>query len=337
MSHQSVGNKTSPIQAATYQQQMGLLENQMNKRVQSHPRPVRPENVSTGPPIYPLGVNQRQPLIIAPRPQQGQFHQKSMPVMASYQQNSFIRTPVFISSPAMQCHPSAAVDSSAETQSIQTQGQIANLKHASGVTGDVQAYKAQNVIIASDFHSVANQGNGNLPGRVQQSDESTAAQFESPNQDWHEQNIRDVCKASLNDFSTQGFQAQPIAACGKQNTNSTAEYASDENAARLQPLHLYSQSMPAVAGDINLAIAGKTAHSHEITSVQRSGTSNIKSSSNLDQSKSQEKINSVPLVEENMPHLQQVHGECVMCGKYSLYLCSNCKKIWYCSPDCQVV
>lgn len=38
----------------------------------------------------------------------------------------------------------------------------------------------------------------------------------------------------------------------------------------------------------------------------------------------------------DMPHLQQIHGRCVLCGKYSLYLCSSCKKIWYCSPKCQV-
>lgn len=41
-------------------------------------------------------------------------------------------------------------------------------------------------------------------------------------------------------------------------------------------------------------------------------------------------------VDGDLPHLQQVHGECFMCGKYSLYLCSNCKEIWYCSPECQV-
>ncbi|XP_052797419.1 uncharacterized protein LOC128229674 isoform X2 [Mya arenaria] len=39
---------------------------------------------------------------------------------------------------------------------------------------------------------------------------------------------------------------------------------------------------------------------------------------------------------EELPHLQQIHGRCVLCGKYSLYLCSNCKKIWYCSPGCQL-
>lgn len=37
-----------------------------------------------------------------------------------------------------------------------------------------------------------------------------------------------------------------------------------------------------------------------------------------------------------MAHLQQIHGRCILCGKYSLYLCSSCKKIWYCSPQCQV-
>jgi len=41
-------------------------------------------------------------------------------------------------------------------------------------------------------------------------------------------------------------------------------------------------------------------------------------------------------VTEDMAHLQQIHGRCVLCGKYSLYLCSSCKKIWYCSPECQV-
>ena len=42
------------------------------------------------------------------------------------------------------------------------------------------------------------------------------------------------------------------------------------------------------------------------------------------------------LEQGDMPHRQQVNGTCVLCGRYSLYLCSNCKKIWYCSPECQV-
>lgn len=315
---------------------MGLLENQMNKRSQSHPGPVRPEKVSTGPPIYSMGVNQRKPLMIAPRPQQGQFHQNSMPVLVSYQQNAFIRTPVFISNPTMQCPSSAAVNSPEQTQGIQSQGHVTNLKPASGVTGDVQAYKAPNVNIPLDFHSVANQGNGNLPGRVQQSHESTTAQFHSPNQDWHEQNIRDANKASSNNFSAQGFQAAVSLTRAKQKTNNTAEFATDENMARLQPLNFSSQSTSAVVGEMNKTIAKKTENSRKVTSVQCSGSSNIQPSADLDQTNSQDKMNSVPVNEENLPHLQQVHGECVMCGKYSLYLCSNCKKIWYCSPDCQV-
>ncbi|KAH3891322.1 hypothetical protein DPMN_015416, partial [Dreissena polymorpha] len=41
-------------------------------------------------------------------------------------------------------------------------------------------------------------------------------------------------------------------------------------------------------------------------------------------------------MEEDTPHLQQIHGRCVLCSKYALYLCSSCKKIWYCSPHCQL-
>ena len=44
----------------------------------------------------------------------------------------------------------------------------------------------------------------------------------------------------------------------------------------------------------------------------------------------------IEVEEEDYPHLQQVHSSCVLCGKFSLYLCSNCKEVWYCSPACQV-
>ena len=44
----------------------------------------------------------------------------------------------------------------------------------------------------------------------------------------------------------------------------------------------------------------------------------------------------IEVEEDDFPHLQQVHSSCVLCGKFSLYLCSNCKEVWYCSPTCQV-
>ena len=47
-------------------------------------------------------------------------------------------------------------------------------------------------------------------------------------------------------------------------------------------------------------------------------------------------IEIVDVAEDSIPHLQQVHGSCVLCGKFSLYLCSTCKRVWYCSPACQV-
>lgn len=33
---------------------------------------------------------------------------------------------------------------------------------------------------------------------------------------------------------------------------------------------------------------------------------------------------------------QHIFGNCIMCGKFSLYLCSTCQSIWYCSQQCQV-
>ena len=33
---------------------------------------------------------------------------------------------------------------------------------------------------------------------------------------------------------------------------------------------------------------------------------------------------------------QHIFGSCIMCGKFSLYLCSTCQNIWYCSQQCQV-
>ena len=44
----------------------------------------------------------------------------------------------------------------------------------------------------------------------------------------------------------------------------------------------------------------------------------------------------IEVEEDDFPHLQQVHSNCVLCGKFSLYLCSTCKEVWYCSPACQV-
>lgn len=43
----------------------------------------------------------------------------------------------------------------------------------------------------------------------------------------------------------------------------------------------------------------------------------------------------VEIEDDDIPHIQQVHGSCVLCGKFSLYLCSTCKNVWYCSPACQ--
>ena len=47
-------------------------------------------------------------------------------------------------------------------------------------------------------------------------------------------------------------------------------------------------------------------------------------------------VEMVEVEDDDIPHLQQVHGSCVLCGKFSLYLCSDCKNVWYCSPACQV-
>ncbi|XP_063396256.1 uncharacterized protein LOC134680897 isoform X2 [Mytilus trossulus] len=33
---------------------------------------------------------------------------------------------------------------------------------------------------------------------------------------------------------------------------------------------------------------------------------------------------------------QHIFGNCIMCGKFSLYLCSTCQSIWYCSQQCQL-
>ena len=37
------------------------------------------------------------------------------------------------------------------------------------------------------------------------------------------------------------------------------------------------------------------------------------------------------------PLVTRVNGDCVMCSKFALYLCSSCQKFWYCSPSCQVI
>ncbi|KAK3592653.1 hypothetical protein CHS0354_034731 [Potamilus streckersoni] len=44
-----------------------------------------------------------------------------------------------------------------------------------------------------------------------------------------------------------------------------------------------------------------------------------------------------PTSNKTEAHLQQINGSCVMCGNFSLYLCSCCKKMWYCSPRCQLM
>ena len=37
------------------------------------------------------------------------------------------------------------------------------------------------------------------------------------------------------------------------------------------------------------------------------------------------------------PLVTRVNGDCIMCSKFALYLCSSCQKFWYCSPSCQVI
>ncbi|XP_060067383.1 uncharacterized protein LOC132547616 [Ylistrum balloti] len=40
--------------------------------------------------------------------------------------------------------------------------------------------------------------------------------------------------------------------------------------------------------------------------------------------------------QEAPPQLQQINGNCKVCGKTAMFLCSNCKLIWYCSQACQL-
>jgi len=50
----------------------------------------------------------------------------------------------------------------------------------------------------------------------------------------------------------------------------------------------------------------------------------------------------IPMMSPNMqanvtpPQLQPANGNCVLCGKFAMFLCSSCQKIWYCSQVCQV-
>ncbi|XP_033748830.1 formin-J-like [Pecten maximus] len=39
---------------------------------------------------------------------------------------------------------------------------------------------------------------------------------------------------------------------------------------------------------------------------------------------------------ETPPQLQQINGNCKVCGKSAMFLCSSCKLVWYCSQTCQL-
>ncbi|XP_069134954.1 serine-rich adhesin for platelets-like isoform X1 [Argopecten irradians] len=44
----------------------------------------------------------------------------------------------------------------------------------------------------------------------------------------------------------------------------------------------------------------------------------------------------VVIQRDNPPHLQQINGNCKVCGKSAMFLCSSCKQVWYCSQTCQL-
>ena len=56
----------------------------------------------------------------------------------------------------------------------------------------------------------------------------------------------------------------------------------------------------------------------------------------LTSGRSDQRQDSAAIQQEANLKAQHIFGSCIMCGKFSLYLCSTCQNIWYCSQQCQV-
>lgn len=55
----------------------------------------------------------------------------------------------------------------------------------------------------------------------------------------------------------------------------------------------------------------------------------------LDQTRTQTDTRIFPF-EHSPPIIQMIRCNCIVCSKVAMYLCSSCKKVWYCSTKCQV-
>lgn len=118
----------------------------------------------------------------------------------------------------------------------------------------------------------------------------------------------------------------------QENNHSVTESTVITMTARCQPIYSSPQSQPAVA----MTTATSNPHKVEEASLPVEPTHYVQQpKTDNDLTESDGMLCQAELKEE-LPDIQQIHGECVMCGKYSLYLCSSCKKLWYCSPTCQV-
>ena len=141
-----------------------------------------------------------------------------------------------------------------------------------------------------------------------------ASQGQLQNSNWRGQNV-DINKDGQITMPQQ--QLYPVSGVNSDNQTVTVMPHSQRSVAMTTSQVVSQSAIP-----LNLAA----------NQINQSAASNTQALGSQGQKEGQDESKVV----EELPHLQQVHGECVMCGKYSLYLCSNCKKIWYCSPECQV-
>ncbi|XP_045171426.2 uncharacterized protein LOC123533706 [Mercenaria mercenaria] len=359
--------KRSHLQASAYPQQMAALEPQVELGMHP-PQQVQQglESGNKGPPAYPVAGSQTQTML-----QQTHFHQTGIQNnMNTMQQNNFVQRPaVYISNQSMQVPQSKPVPSymnvSQHNQNIQGQGHIMT-QIPSGMVSMSQGRQVQcqveynnsqvpaNMTVVPGGQMMQDHNTRNVSDRVHNYQSNKAGQFQ--NQNWRAQvqnseqlQAVNVTKKGQKSVTQQKNTAQLHAVSsvnigknvllgdgsGQQNIDKTKDLIV-VTASDTEPANVIPHTQSAVAMTTNQIITQSTTPVVATNQIHQSADNNTQVSPSGSKGQSEGQVESKVTEEEELPHLQQVHGECVMCGKYSLYLCSNCKKIWYCSPECQL-